>query len=101
MNVVITKQDDHILASVEGRVDTITSKDFETVVNSLLKEENSNIILDCDKLSYVSSSGLRTFLIFQKGLNAKGGKLTLRSLSEPIKEIFEITGFASIFSIEN
>ncbi len=100
MEVAITKHDDCIVATIEGRVDTITAKAFEAHVMELLKDECKSIILDCEKLSYVSSSGLRAFLILQKGINAKKGKLVLRSMGDPIKEVFKITGFMSIFNIE-
>ncbi len=100
MEMRITKQGSRLVAEIEGRVDTTTAKDFEAQVALLLQDECSDITLDCQKMSYVSSSGLRVFLILQKGINAKNGTLVLRSMSEPIKEIFNITGFASIFTIE-
>lgn len=100
MEVTITKQDSCIIATIEGRIDTATAKDFEAKVRELLQDECTEIVLDCQNMSYISSSGLRSFLILQKGINAKKGKLVLRSMGEPIKEIFKITGFASIFNIE-
>ena len=100
MDIKITKQEDCVIIAIEGRIDTITAKDFEASVMETLDGECLNIIVDCEKLSYISSSGLRVFLILQKGINAKNGKLVLRSMNDSIKEIFKITGFASIFTIE-
>ncbi len=99
MEITITKHEDAILASIEGRVDTTTAKDFEIKVAELLSDECANIILDCEKMNYVSSSGLRGFLILQKGINAKKGKLVLQNMSAPVYEIFKITGFSTIFNI--
>lgn len=100
MDIKITKQDDSVVLNISGRVDTTTAKDFEAVAKEVLAGECSNIILDCAELSYVSSSGLRVFLILQKGVIAKKGKLTLTGMIEPIKEVFRITGFSKIFNIE-
>ncbi len=100
METTITKQEGCIVVVIEGRVDTTTAKDLETKVAEILKEESSNIVIDCEKMSYISSSGLRAFLLLQKGINKKQGKLMLRSMNNQIKEIFEITGLASIFTIE-
>lgn len=100
MDVIISNQDGCVVAAVEGRVDTTTAKDFELKVCEVLKGDCSNVVLDCAGLTYVSSSGLRVFLILQKSIMAKKGKLTIKSMSEPIKEVFKITGFLSIFTIE-
>lgn len=100
MEVTISNQDEKVLVTVDGRVDTTTAKDFEAEIRKVLEGDCSNIIVDCEKLSYVSSSGLRVFLILQKGVNAKKGKLTLTAMDAAIKEVFKITGFAAIFNIE-
>ncbi len=101
MEIAISKGIDNTIVKVEGRVDTTTAKDFETEVQTVLQDaECTNVIVDCAGLSYVSSSGLRVFLVLQKGMNAKKGKLVLKNMNAPIKEVFKITGFASIFTIE-
>ena len=100
MEITTTKKEDCILVAVNGRVDTTTAKEFETHISTVLNEECKNIVLNCENMIYISSSGLRVFLILQKGINAKGGTLVIRGMSEPIKEVFKITGFSSIFNIE-
>ncbi len=100
METTIIKQDGCIVVTIEGRIDTTTAKGLEELVAELLQDECSSIVIDCEKMSYISSSGLRAFLILQKGINTKKGKLVLRSMSDQIKEVFKITGFTSIFTIE-
>ncbi len=100
MKITITKDENCTIVAIVGRVDTTNAKDFEAVVATILREECVNIIVDCEKMSYVSSSALRIFLILQKGVNAKQGNLELRAMGGPLKEVFRITGFSTIFNIE-
>lgn len=100
MNVEIIKQDQEITLKVEGRVDTVTAKEFESAAKAVLADKPTQMVVDCAELAYVSSSGLRVFLILQKETNALGCKLRLINMIEPIKKVFQITGFASILNIE-
>ena len=101
MNIEITQKDGIATMSIEGRIDTVTAKEFEVKMNELLALSCNEMIADCSGMTYISSSGLRGFLILQKSANAKGATLVLKHLSDPIKEVFKITGFASIFKIED
>lgn len=101
MNVEIIKQDNgEVTLKVDGRVDTVTAKNFETSAMAVLKENPSQIVMDCSELAYVSSSGLRVFLMLQKGVNAAGIKMRIINMSDAIKQVFKITGFSSILTIE-
>lgn len=88
-----------IYIQVEGRIDTTNYNEFENAVNEALQENTRQIYLDCSKLNYISSSGLRIFLTVQKKMMASGGKLKLYGMQPAIREIFDISGFSSIFSI--
>ena len=101
MDIQIKQNEENVSIIIDGRIDTITAKDFEVKVKEVLALDAKKIAVDCEKLAYISSSGLRTFLILQKGANAKGASVVLQHLAEPIKEVFKITGFASIFNIED
>jgi anti-anti-sigma factor len=59
----------------------------------------TRLILDCSGLNYISSSGLRVFLIVQKKMTGIKGQFRLHSLQPGIREIFDISGFSSIFSV--
>ncbi len=101
MNVeILNGEAGEAIVKVEGRIDTVTAKEFETSAMAVLTGKPAQIVIDCAELSYVSSSGLRVFLMLQKGVNASGSKMRIINMSEPIKQVFKITGFASILTIE-
>ncbi len=99
MKYTTTQEGDFTVIAMEGRLDTTNYVVFETGINNLMGEKAVNLVLDCTKLEYVSSSGLRVFLNMQKKSMAAGGKLHFCCLLPEIREIFSITGFTSIFKI--
>ena len=84
--------------ALEGRLDTVTAPDLEKVLNESLSGMEE-LILDFAGLEYISSAGLRVLLSAQKVMNRQG-KMTLRHVNETIMEIFEVTGFSDILTIE-
>ncbi|MCG6189049.1 STAS domain-containing protein [Maribellus maritimus] len=99
MEITSQKTDDGIIIFVKGRIDTTNYNEFENAVNDIFKDDVSQIYLDCSALNYISSSGLRVFLTIQKKMMGTGGKFKLFAMQPSIKEIFDISGFSSIFSI--
>ncbi|MDR1161372.1 MAG: STAS domain-containing protein [Tannerellaceae bacterium] len=86
--------------SLAGQLDTLTSADFEKEIRAILSGESPAVVLDAKMLTYISSAGLRLLLTLQKGMKAKGGTLRLTNIRPEIMEIFNITGFSSILTIE-
>ena len=84
---------------LEGRLDTSNSAALEKEINDTLAKTD-NVELDLTKLEYMSSSGLRVFLMTQKKMNSQGGTLVVRNVNEYIMEIFDITGFSNILTIK-
>ena len=84
--------------AIEGRLDTITSPELESAIKEVLPELTS-LTFDLEKLDYISSTGLRVLLLAQKAMNAQG-TMKVRNVSKPIMEIFEVTGFLDIMTIE-
>ena len=84
--------------ALEGRLDTITSPDLEKELKVAL-DGATLLTLDFGKLEYISSAGLRVLLSAQKTMN-KQGEMKLTHVNDTIMEIFEITGFADILTIE-
>jgi anti-sigma B factor antagonist len=82
-----------------GRLDTITCTQLQDVLIPAFNE-TSDIILDFNELEYVSSAGLRTLLVAQKTANAKSGKFAVKNVPAEIMEVFEMTGFSDILTIE-
>ena len=99
MNVKISSLESFLLVGVEGRIDTTNASEFELPLMELIQGGNTKIILDCSELNYISSSGLRVFLVIQKKMVALKGQFKLCNLQPGIKEIFDISGFSSIFSV--
>ncbi len=85
---------------IEGRVDTNSATDFQNEIMKLSDEPGADIQIDCSELAYTSSQGLRVFLMLQKSLNSNGSKMVLKKLQPQVKEVFDITGFSNIITIE-
>ena len=87
-----------VTLKIVGRLDTSTAPALETVIDGFAADVK-DLILDCGALEYVSSAGLRVILKAQKQMNARGS-MKLIGVNETIMEIFDITGFADILTIE-
>ena len=87
-----------LAVSIIGRVDTTTAPELEDELKSSF-ESCSDITLDFAKVDYISSAGLRVLLSAQKTMAKKGG-MKLINVSDEIMEIFEVTGFSDILTIE-
>jgi len=99
MDIYEERKDGFLVLGLEGRLDATNSKMFEDKILAVIDEGERQLVIDLSQLNYVSSAGLRVFLLASKRLNPAGGKLVLCSLQEPVKEVFEIVGFFSILSI--
>ena len=82
----------------EGRIDTVTAPEFEQAIKDVLPGIKT-LRLDFGKLDYISSAGLRVILFAQKAMNSQGDMVICNAKDE-IKEIFDITGFSDILTIE-
>ena len=96
MKIDFIKNNGTLAVSLDGRLDTTTAPEFE----SFLGENYDGIgliVIDCEKLSYISSAGLRVLLTAQKKTK---GAMKLINVCELVMEVFEMTGFADILVIE-
>ena len=84
--------------ALEGRLDTMTSPELEAELNKDLNGAES-LTLDFSRLDYISSAGLRVLLSAHKAMSAKGG-MKVTNVNEIVREVFEVTGFADILTIE-
>lgn len=98
--MIITKTADgsELTVALEGRLDTNTSPELETALKASLDGVKA-LTLDFEKLEYISSAGLRVLLSAQKQMN-KQGSMKLVHVNEVVMEIFEVTGFLDILTIE-
>lgn len=98
MNIVKNTEGKTLTIALEGRLDTTTAPQLEAELNESIAD-NTELILDFTKLEYLSSAGLRVLLGAQKTMN-KQGKMVVRGVNDVIAEVFEVTGFADILTIE-
>ena len=99
MTVTITEYDNGLKGTLSGRLDTAASEQCAKDMQPFMEQAHRNIELDMAQLEYISSSGLRILLTLLKQVHSKGGQLTIRNLSEGIREVFTLTGFFRIFDI--
>ena len=99
MNIKKEKIGDFSVLKIKGRIDTIHSSALEDEVNLLFGSGEKNWIFDCSGMNYISSSGLRVFLVAQKKVISINGKLYLCNMQTAIQEIFRISGFSNLFRI--
>ena len=98
MDVTINKQDQKTFVTLNGRVDTTNAEQFQQDIASLMEGDNPDIDFDCTGMTYTSSQGLRIFLMLQKSVIARKGKMVMRNMSPMVKEVFDITGFTNIIT---
>lgn len=101
MEVKVTRENNTITVHFSGRMDTPGAQEITPQMNALAKEANKTIILDCENLSYISSSGLRIFLTLRKAAAEKGGKIIVRNICDSIRSVFMMTGFLNLFEIQS
>ena len=89
---------DELVLEVAGRLDTVTAPQLEAEINAKPGESN-RLTLDFSGLEYLSSAGLRVILAAQKKMAQLGG-MTVKNVNETIMEVFQITGFSDILTIE-
>ena len=87
-----------VALKIIGRLDTSTAPELEAAVDGCIAGVRE-LVLDCEALEYISSAGLRVILKAQKLMNAQGN-MKLTHVNETIMEVFDITGFADILTIE-
>lgn len=96
MKIDFTKNGEVLKVNLDGRLDTTTAPEFESFLTANIAGVSA-IEVNCEKLTYVSSAGLRVLLSAHKRMM---GSLTLTSVCELVMEVFEITGFVDILNIK-
>lgn len=100
MTLDIIENNDVVTGILQGRLDTAASADFARDMQPLMDNADKHIVLDCQGLEFIASSGLRLFLSLRKQTIANGGDVTIKNVSAEVKQVFTITGFFSLFNFE-
>ena len=90
-------KDKELTIALDGRLDTSTAPSLEAELKDI--EKITSLVIDMEKLAYISSAGLRVLLKAQKIMN-KQGSMLIKNVSQEIKDIFEVTGFDEILNVE-
>ena len=98
MTINKTSNGTNLIIALEGRLDTTTAPQLETEVKSTLSNVK-DLTFDFSRLDYISSAGLRVLLSAQKVMN-KQGNMRITNVNETIMEVFDVTGFVDILTIE-
>ena len=99
MDVTKKQNGSELLLELSGSIDSVTSPKFNEVIEQSIKEINS-LILDFKKIDYISSAGLRVLLATFKTLSGRGGNMIIRYPNQNVIDIFTMTGFDNILTIE-
>jgi len=99
MKIQEVKKGGIMVFELDGRLDSVTSNQLEKSLMACLQAGEKNVVIDFSKVDYISSAGLRVLLMVAKKTKSVGGKAVLAALSNNVKEVFDIAGFTTIFSI--
>lgn len=98
LKISMTKDGAEYTFLPEGRLDTVTSPDLESKINEVIGDA-TKLTLDLSKLEYISSAGLRVLLGTLQKMEDKG-EMVVCNPTEPVREVFELTGFSRLFNLE-
>ncbi|WP_372398822.1 STAS domain-containing protein [Azospirillum sp. HJ39] len=82
-----------------GRIDSGNAGEFEAVLVAAMSAEGTRLVVDMAQLSYISSAGLRCLLVAAKAARTKRGAIALSAMAAHIREVFDVSGFSSLFEI--
>lgn len=99
MQIQTGKEKNVVVVSVKGKIDAVTAPDFEKVLANLIAQGENTFLMELSGLEYISSAGLRSILATAKQVKPKGGNILFSGLRGPVKDVFNISGFGTIFKI--
>ncbi len=99
MTIDETRSDDKLQLNVHGKVDAVSSNQFQQEVLKAF-QKCPNVIINFGDTSYISSAGLRALLIGQKTADSKGGKMTIINANEAVTDVLRVTGLQKVLNIQ-
>lgn len=99
MTIIQREKDGIMELTISGRLDAVSAVEADKDFNSIIDDGHTNLLVNLNSLDYISSAGLRVLLVVAKRIQQNNGKVVLCALSDNVMEVFEISGFASIFDI--
>jgi len=99
MEITTVVNDNIAILMPKGRIDSITANEFDTKITELLDSGQTKVIIDFSGTDFISSAGLRILLLKAKLAKSLKGKIVLSTMSQSISEVFEVSGFSTLFTI--
>ncbi|CAO3444288.1 STAS domain-containing protein [Azospirillum sp.] len=99
MNITEQSVNGVTVLRADGRIDSGNAAQFEAALLSVIGAEGTRLVVDMERLSYISSAGLRCLLVAAKAARAKRGAIALSAMAPHIREVFDVSGFSSLFEI--
>ena len=99
MAIESEREGETLIARAEDRVDGRNARAFQDDLESVISHNDREVVLDLQRLFYISSAGLRVILLTAKALKRQQAKFAVCSLSDPVKEVFQISGFDKIIPV--
>ena len=93
METRIEELEGKYVATLEGEMDTAAAMEAEAVLKPLYHSDGKDVVINCEKLEYIASSGLRILISILKGAKAGGSRVVMRGVNDDIKNVFKLTGF--------
>ena len=100
MTTSVQEIDGKMVAILDGELDTAAAQETEQALQPLLGSEGKDILIDCTRLEYIASSGLRILLSILKQAKAVGSRVVLKNVNEVVHDVLDLTGFVSLFEFE-
>ena len=98
LKILVSQNEAEYTFSLIGRLDTLTSPDLEDKLEEVF-DDAEKLIFDLSQLEYISSAGLRVLLGASQEMDERG-EMVIRNLTEPVQDVFDVTGFSDAFDIE-
>jgi anti-anti-sigma factor len=99
VDIVTRTQNDVTIVAFRGSLDSKTSPQAQQALDGICAAGTRKLLVDFTALDYISSAGLRVLLATTKRLKGAGGALRLFGLNETVREVFDISGFSTIFAV--
>ncbi|MBW8056006.1 MAG: STAS domain-containing protein [Nitrospira sp.] len=99
MEIAVSDVGEIKVVRIEGKLDTQSSPDAQTQLTQLIDQGATKLVVNFEKLDYISSAGLRILLAAAKQLKSNSGELRICGLNEVVQEVFDISGFTTILTV--
>ncbi|TAL53699.1 MAG: anti-sigma factor antagonist [Methylovulum sp.] len=101
MDLQTRTENNAIVITISGRLDTVTAPEYEKKILELIEGGNNRFVVDFEQLDFISSAGLRVLLLMAKLLKEKNGQVRLANVKGNVYSVFEMSGFTTLFKMEN